>query len=174
MFQHSAKIVQVDGAVRKHQELRQGQLPFTENPKAGHQSFARVALAHYRRRQGMESRLAVRPEITDARHHQRKQRRQQRLQIIADEKVFLLWLAYDCRRIYGAATMRDRVAVKDRILVLQRIVAVMIAERTFRLSLMRRRVADEGKLGLRHQTMPAGDRVLCHSEFFAAQQGRED
>src|SRR5438094_4512311 len=122
----------------------------------------------------MKSRLAVSPEIADARHHQRKQRRQKRLQVVADEKVFLLWLADDGGGIDRVATVRHRVAVKDRVLVLQRIVAVMIAEWAFRLSLMRWRMANEGKLGFRHQTMSAGGRVLCHSELSAAEQRREN
>jgi len=61
--------------------------------------------------------------------------------------------------------MGHRVAVKDRILVPQRIVAVMIAEWAFRLSLMRWRVTYERELSFRHQTMSAGGRFFANLSF---------
>ncbi len=122
-----------------------------------------ITLAHHRSRQRVESGFAVTPKVAHTRHHQWKEWRQKRLQVIADEEVFLPWLAHDCRRIDRVATMRDRLAVKDWIVVLQRIVAVMITERAFGPALMRWRMTNQGKFGFRHQPMRSPDRILCHS-----------
>src|SRR2546423_14962340 len=94
----------------------------------------------------MESCFAITPQIANAGHDQRKQRRQKRLQIIADEKIFLLWLADDGGRIDCIAAMIDSVAVKNRIVVLKRVVTVVIAKWSFWSSFMRRRVSDQSEL----------------------------
>src|SRR5437660_12713446 len=96
----------------------------------------------------MKTRLPVGPEISYAGHHHREQRRQQLLQIIADEKVFLLWFAYDSGRIDGVASMKDSVDVKDGIVMPERVVTVVIAKRSLWFSLLRWRVTYQRKLRL--------------------------
>src|SRR5438105_5160621 len=96
----------------------------------------------------MKSRFTVAPKIAHARHHQRKDRRQKRLQIVANEKIFLFGFADDSCGINRVAPMSNCVAVKDRIVVLKRIISVMIAKWTFASSLVRRRVTDQSELGL--------------------------
>src|SRR5438876_450091 len=114
----------------------------------------------------MESGFTVSPQVADARHHQRKQRRQQLLQIVAKKKVFLLRFSNDGRRIDRVAPMKDGIDVKDRILMLQGIVSVMVAKRSFRSSLVRRRLTDERKLGLGGQPMPTTKRILRQLDLF--------
>src|SRR6059058_722939 len=99
----------------------------------------------------MEASLTVAPQTPHTGHYQRKQRRQEQLQIVADEKIFLPGFAYDGRRIDSIATMRDRLALKDRIIMLQGIVAIMITERPFRPAFMRLRAADQREFGFRNQ-----------------------
>jgi hypothetical protein len=66
--------------------------------------------------------------------------------------------------------MRDRVAMKDGIVVLERIVAVMIAEWPFGSALVRRRLTNQGEFRLCHQTMRFAERILRHAQFFTAKQ----
>src|SRR5437016_10707630 len=101
----------------------------------------------------MKSRFAIGPQIAHARHHERKQWRQERLQIITNEKIFLSRFADNSRGIDRIAPMKDSVAVKHRILMSQRVVAVMIAEWPFESTLVRRRGTNQGKLSLGDQTV---------------------
>src|SRR5689334_1620732 len=107
----------------------------------------------------MKSRLAVRPEIAHRRYHERKQRRQQLLQVIADEEIFLPRFADDGRRIDCVTAMSDRVAMKHRIIVTQRVITVVIAEWSFRATLMRCGRADQSKLGLGCESMWTVERI---------------
>src|SRR2546421_10757664 len=116
----------------------------------------------------MKSGFAIAPKVAHARHHQRKDRREQRLQVIADKEIFLARLADYRRGIDRVATVRDRVAMKDRIVMLKRIVPVVIAERTFRPSLARRRVANQSELSFRNQSMRVTDRIPRHAQFLSA------
>src|SRR6185436_13455952 len=103
-------------------------LTFAENAKTGDESFARVTFLDHCGTQRMETSFAVRPEIAYAGHHQRKQRRQQLLQIVADEEVFLSRLANNSCWIDRVAAMKDRFDFKHGIIMLQGIVTVVIAE----------------------------------------------
>src|SRR5436190_16597299 len=101
----------------------------------------------------MKTCFAIRPQIANAGHHQRKQRRQQLLEVIADEKVFLSWFAHDCCGVNSVATMKDRVDMKYRIVVLQRIIAVVITEWTFRTPFVWPRRSYQGELGFSRKTV---------------------
>ena len=87
-------------------------LAFAEDPKTGRQSFAAVSFADDRRRKRMKTRLAIAPKIANGRHHERKQRRQKFLQIIADKEIFLPRFADDRRRIDRVLAMKNRVGVE--------------------------------------------------------------
>src|SRR5207244_705540 len=86
VFQDARKIVQVNRRISEYQELRQRQLAFAENAETGDQRLARVTLAHDGGGQRMETGLAIAPQIAHAGHYQGKQRRQKRLDVVADEK----------------------------------------------------------------------------------------
>ena len=163
VFEHAAKIMKVDRRVSQHQKLGQCQLSFAENPESSHQGLAWVALAHDRRRQRMKSGLAVTPKLADTGHDDRKYRRQQRLQVIADEEIFLPGLADHGRGINRVAAVGDCFAVKNRVVVFQRVVTIVIAERTFWFSHVRLRMADESKFRFGHQTMRATNRIFGHA-----------
>ena len=152
------KFLQVHVPVGHEQELGERQLPFAEDPeRAGHR-LARVALLDDRRGQRVIAGLAVRPEPLDRRHHQREQRRQQLLQQIADEEILLPRLADDRRRDRSRrARCAIRCTCEHRVVVLQRVVAVVIAERPFGPPHARRHLADQRELGVGDQRMrPAG------------------
>ena len=91
----------------------------------------------------MKSGLSVSPKIAHTGHYQRKQRRQKRLQIVSDEKILLLRFAHNGGWIDRIATMKDSIAIEDGVLMLQRVIAVMITERTFKPAFMGRRAADQ-------------------------------
>ena len=60
-----------------------------------------------------------------------------------------------------------------RVVVLQGIVAIMVAERTFGSADVRRDLALDGKFDIGHQLMPA-QRILGHLQFVADEQGSEE
>src|SRR5437879_2862251 len=122
----------------------------------------------------MKSGFAIAPKIAHARHHQRKDRREQQLQIVTDKEIFLARFAYDCRGIDRVATVRDRVAMKDWIVMLKRIVTVMVSERAFGSALLRRRVTNQCELSFSDETMRRPSRVLCHAQLLSAEQRREN
>src|SRR2546427_11560495 len=93
----------------------------------------------------MKSGFSVSPKITHTGHHQRKQWRQKRLQIISDEKIFLLRFANNGSWIDCIVTMKDSIAIEDGVLMLQRVIAIMITERTFKPAFMGRRTADQSE-----------------------------
>ena len=124
--------------------------------KPAESASRRVSFPDDRRGQRMKTGLAVAPQIANRRHHERKQRRQQLLQIIADKKIFLTRLADDRRRIDRVFAMKNRVGSENRIIVLQRIITVMIAERAFGPSLVRRDVAADRKFRFGDQAMTIG------------------
>src|SRR5689334_327810 len=122
----------------------------------------------------MKSGFAIAPKIDYTRHHHRKDRREQRLQVIPNKEIFLARLAHYGRRINGVAAMRDRFAMKDRVFVFQRVITIMIAEGAFRPALMWWRVTNQSKFGFGNQTMRRTDRVLHYPQLLTAQERRED
>src|SRR6266581_4056723 len=114
----------------------------------------------------MESGFTVSPQVADARHHQRKQRRQQLLQIVAKKKVFLPRFSNDGRRIDRVAPMKDSIDMKDRILMLQGIVTIVITKWSFRSSFVRWRLTNQGKLRVCGQPMPTTKRILRQLDLF--------
>ena len=101
----------------------------------------------------MKTRLAVAPQIADRGHDERKQWGKQFLQIISDEEIFLPRFTDDRRRIDGVTPMKNGISVEDGIIVLERVITVMIAERPLGLPLVGRNVSANGKLGLGDQTV---------------------
>ena len=133
--------------VGQQQKFGESQLPFAEYPETGRQGLACVPLFHNCRRERMKSRLPIAPQVAHRGHYQRKDRRQQRLEVIADEEILLSGFPHNGRGIDCVAPVIDRLAVKDRIFVLQRVVTVVIAEWAFRLALARLRFADQSEFG---------------------------
>ena len=82
--------------------------------------------------------LAVRPQLLHRRHDEREQRREQFLQQIADEEVLLPRFADDRRGEHRVTPVRERADREDRVVVLQRVVAVVIAEWTLGATHVRR------------------------------------
>src|SRR5882724_1132831 len=110
----------------------------------------------------MEAGLDIRPQIADARHHQRKERRKELLQIISDEEIFLARFADHRSGIDCLATMEDCFDVENRIVMLQRVIAVVIPEWSLGSPFMRRRVTNQGKLGFSGETVSA-EGILAQS-----------
>ena len=100
--------------------------------------------------------FAVGPEILDGRHDQREQRRQQLLQQVADEEVLLPRLADHRGGIDRVAPVRERAHAEDRVVVPQRVVAVVIAERPLRSPFARRHFADQRELRVGDERMRTG------------------
>src|SRR5437868_14615394 len=114
----------------------------------------------------MKSSLAVGPKISDRRHQQRKQWRQQLLQVVADKKILLARLADDSGRIDRVTPVKDRVDVKNRIVVLQGVVTVMIAKWTFRPPLVRERIPNQNEFSLCGEpVLFRAERIAPHLEF---------
>ena len=93
----------------------------------------------------MKARLAVRPEIADARHDQGEERREEFLQVVADEEVFLPRLADHGRRVDRISSMKDGFDVKDRVVVSEGVVAVVISEGAFGPSFVWRHATATGR-----------------------------
>ena len=74
--------------------------------------------------------LTVRPQLFHGRHDERKQGRQELLQQVADKEVLLSRFADDRRRIDGIAPACDRSHVEHRVVVPQRVIPIVITERT--------------------------------------------
>ena len=153
VLERRAEVLHVHVTVGHEQELGERELPFAEDPeRAGHR-LALVALLDDGRGERVIAGLAVRPEPLDRRHHQREQRRQQLLQEIADEEVLLARLADDGRRKDRIVAMRDALHLEHRVVVLQRVVAVVIAERPLGTPQLRRHLADQRELRVGDQRM---------------------
>src|SRR5688572_8087663 len=68
--------------------------------------------------------------------------------------------------------MKYGIGMKHGIVVRQRIVSVVIAERSFRFSLVWRHMSDEGEFAIGEQTMPA-KRIVCGPDLFIRKQRSE-
>ncbi len=120
--------MKVHGAVGDEQELGERELAFAQDAEGRGHGFALVAFLHHRRGQGVIARLAVGPQAQHAWHHEGEERGEQLLQEVADVEVLLPGLAHDGRgidRVLAAAEVRDP---EDRVVVAQRVVAVVVAE----------------------------------------------
>src|SRR5215510_9627007 len=117
----------------------------------------------------MKTRFAVSPKINNRWHNYRKQRRQELLKIVADKEVFLSRLANHRCRIDRIATMEDSSALEDRIIVLQRVVAVVIAKWSLGLSFVRWCVSNQGEFCLSCQAIWA-KRVRRHLQLLSREQ----
>src|SRR5688500_167290 len=122
----------------------------------------------------MKARFAVGPKIAHRTHHEGKQWRYELLQIVADKKVYLPRLADYWRRIDRGATMKDRVDMQHRTIVQPRVVTGMTAKRTFRPSLVRRRMSNKRKLGFRRKSMAIARSCLRHLQLLSAEQRRQN
>src|ERR1051325_11991247 len=89
MLEHCLEVPQIDMAIGEQQELRQRELPFTEDSEGARHCLASVPLLHDRRRQRVITGFSVRPETFYRGHDEREQRRQPLLQQIADVEVLL-------------------------------------------------------------------------------------
>ena len=135
--------------VGEQQELGERELALAEDAERRGHRLALVALADHGRGERVVAGLAVGPEVDDARHHEREERREQLLQQVADEEVLLARLADDRRRVDRVlAAGRAPSTSEHRVVVAQRVVAVVVAERPFRPAQPRRHVADERDLGV--------------------------
>ncbi len=146
MLQRLAEVREIDVAIGDQQKLRQRQLPFTEDAKGAGHRLSPVPLLHDRRGEGMVTSLPVRPEASDGRHDQRKERREQLLEQVSDEEIFLPRLTNHRSREDGVASVGQTLHLEDRIVVLQRVVAVVIAERALRLPKVWRNLAHQREL----------------------------
>src|SRR6185369_1197754 len=122
----------------------------------------------------MKPRLTIRPEISHRRHDHREKRRQQFLQVVADEEIFLARLSDDGGGIDRVAAMKDSVDVKDGVIMTQRVVTVVIAKGPFGPSFVWWSVSDQGELSFRGQAVQRGaEWIPRHFEFFPAEQRGE-
>src|SRR6185369_11528725 len=153
VFQQPRKVFQILCGVSKQKKLGQRKLTFTQDPETGDQRFTAVTFLDYCRTQGMKTSFTIRPQIANAGHHQRKKWGQQLLQVVADEEVLLTRLAHYSRWIDGVAAMENGINFKHGIVVLQRVVAIVIAERSFRETPVRRRLTYQRKLRFGGQSM---------------------
>src|SRR5688500_4244828 len=93
--------------------------------------------------------LTVGPEIGYGGHHDGEEGREELLQVIAEVEVLLPWLSDDRRGAHRALFPEKTAAAEDRVVVLERVVPVVIAERALRAHLVRIYFTDEGELAVR-------------------------
>src|SRR5688500_1678352 len=108
----------------------------------------------------MKTSFAVTPKVSHCRHYKREKRREKFLQIVADKEILLPRLADDCSRLDRIFAMKERIRVKDRIIVRQRVITVMVAEWSFGASFVRRDVPAYRKLGFSDQAVVPGDGII--------------
>src|SRR6476659_2990267 len=119
----------------------------------------------------METRFAITPKVSDGRHHKREKRREMLLQVISDKEVLLPRLADYSRRVYRVLSVEDRVNIKYRVVMLQRIIAVVVAERTLGTSDIRFNTPAKRKLCFSDKTvMRSSERALRHPDLSALEQ----
>src|SRR5262249_1030054 len=85
-------------------------------------------------------------------------------------EIFLTRFAHHRSRIDRITTMRHSLDMKDRILVLQRVVSVVIAEGTFRTPLFRRGMAYQSELGFRCEPVFTTNRILTNTKLLSGEQ----
>src|SRR5437588_198787 len=117
VLEEYGEVAQVLRRVGEDEELRERELAFAEYAEGRRNRLARVALAHDRGTERVESGLAVSPEVAHARHHEWEERREKFLQVVADEEIFLPRLADDGRGVDRILSMKDGLDVEDGIVV---------------------------------------------------------
>ena len=117
VLEEFAKVAQVLRRVGEDEELRERELAFAEYSEGRRNRLARVALAHDRGTERVESCLAVSPEVAHARHDEWEERREKFLKVVADEEIFLPRLSDDGRGIDRVLSMKDRIDVEDGVVV---------------------------------------------------------
>src|SRR5262249_27204453 len=125
------------------------------------------------RRERVEARVAVRPEIHDARHHEGEERREEPLQVLAEEEVLLPRLADDRRGQDRVAPAVDALELEDRIVGRGGVVAVVIPERPFEAARLRRDAADERGLRVRDEAVRRARRA-DEGELLTEEEGCEE
>src|ERR1044071_1621662 len=149
------EVAQFHVAVGDEQELGERQLPFAQDAERARHRLPRIALLHHRGAQRVVAGLAIGPQLLHRGHHQRKERRQQLLQQIADEEVLLPRLPHHRRRIDRVPAVRHALHREHRVVVRQRVVAVVVAEGPFGLAHARRHLVHERELGRRDERVRA-------------------
>ena len=91
--------------------------------------------------------FAITPHRFDRRHYQFAQGRHQLLYVGAEEHVFLWRFAHYGRREYCVFAVVKMAGLQYGVVVLQRVVAVVVAEGAFGLAHVRRHDALDGELG---------------------------
>ena len=166
------KIGDIDIAVGDDEEFGQGQLPFAEDPQAAGKGLTRIAIGDPGGGQTVKTGFAEGLQLLHPFHDQGKERGEQVLEKIADKKILLPGSADNGGRIDGLVAVIEMADLEDRIVMLQGVVAVMVAKGAFRSPHMRRHHALDGKFDIGHQAVAAA-RVLGHLQFLAQQQGGE-
>ena len=147
--------------------------PFAEDAEGAGHGLARVALLDDGRGQRVVAGLAVGPQLLHRRHHQREERRQQLLQQVADVEVLLPRLADHRRRVDRVAAVGDGVDAEHRVVVPQRVVAVVVAERPFGSPLERRHLAHQRELARRDDRMRVAERARHPGQPLPGDERRE-
>ena len=132
VLQHLAEVPQLDaGSVEDDQELGQRQLPpvLAEDAEGELHRLAGVALLDEDARQAVVPGLAVAPDPLDRRHDEAGQRLHQLLDVVAEVEVLLRRLADDGGGEDGAAPVVDVPDLEEGVVVAQRVVPEMVAER---------------------------------------------
>ena len=113
------------------------------------------------------------PQIEDAWHHDREERREERLQVVPQEEVLLPRLADDRGGEDRVLPVAERLAAQDGEGVRLRVVAVVIPEGSLLTSLSKRSLADEGELCAGEEVM-AAERVGAGLKLVTLEESSEE
>jgi hypothetical protein len=143
-----AEVAQVHRPVRDQEELGERELALAEDAEGRGHGLALVALLHDSRGERVVTGLSVRPQVHHPRHHEGEQGRKQLLEQVAEVEVLLPRLAHDGGRVDRIASMAEVRDLEHRVVVPQRVVAVVVAEGALGPPNARRDLADERELGI--------------------------
>jgi hypothetical protein len=100
------------------------------------------------------------------------------LQIVADEEIFLARFADDGCRVDRIAAVVNLIDVENRVVVLQRVVTVVVAERSFGATRVRQHIPGQSKLGFGNEAMRVSAAILFHpaclNAFACEQRGEHE
>ena len=139
-----------------------------QDAKGEFHGLAWIALFDDDSRQRVIAGLAVAPHGLDRGHYQLAQGRHELLDVGAEEHVFLWRLADNGGREDGVFAVIEALGLEYRVVVLQRVIAVVIAERPLGLAHVRRHHAFNGEFGFGDQ----GQRGALHAAQALALQQR--